>query len=164
MFTTDFTKNLKPHEEVIKLVKPRLIIYFWQLLLATFFIVMAFFLMYPLFQLDILGLAIFIVLIIISLVLYLRSYACYKNTALLITDTRIVDFHQKGLFFKEVSEIIFENIEDISYNKKGIAASLFNYGTLEIQTAAQKFNIEVKGLPSPDKIQSLITDIKTDQE
>ncbi len=164
MFKTDFTKNLKPNEDVIKLVKPRLIIYTWKLLLATFFLVMAFFLMYPLFQLDILGLAIFIVLIIISLILYLKSYVSYKNTALLITDTRIIDFDQKGLFSSEVSEIIFENIEDISYNKKGVMATIFNYGSLEIQTAAQKMHIEVKGIKSPDKIQSLITDIKTDQE
>ena len=144
--------------------KPRLIIYTWQFLLAIFLIVMAFFLMYPLFQLDILGLAIFFVLLIAGLALFFRAYIKYRNTALLVTDIRIVDFNQKGLFSSEVSEIIFENIEDISYNKKGVMATIFSYGSLEIQTAAQKMHIEVKGIKNADKIQSLITDIKTDQQ
>ncbi len=163
MFNPDFTAHLKPPEEVLQLVRPTWIVYGLHFGLASLIIILAFFFLYPLIHWADIGFLFFFLILLVGLIYWLRTYLIYSRTALLISDRRVMDFNQKGLFHQEVSEIIFANIEDISYNKKGIVATLFNYGTLEIQTAAQKITIEIKGIKRPDQIQNLITDVKTGQ-
>lgn len=53
-----------------------------------------------------------------------------------ITNQRVIDYNQKFFFSKEQSTAHLKTIENVNLIQDGIFRSLFNYGTLQVQTAA----------------------------
>ncbi|MBU1075275.1 PH domain-containing protein, partial [Patescibacteria group bacterium] len=82
--------------------------------------------------------------------------------AFMITNKRIIDFDQKGLFDKTVSVATYDKIQDISFKKKGVFSTVFNYGTIVIQTAGTNANLEIRSVFEPEKIQDVIMEIQRD--
>lgn len=77
----------------------------------------------------------------------------------IVSDKRIVDVDYEYLLHKNVSEAPLRNIEDITYTIKGPLQTLFNYGTVYIQTAAEKGRLEFDDVSSPGKVQDIISDL-----
>jgi uncharacterized membrane protein YdbT with pleckstrin-like domain len=63
----------------------------------------------------------------------------------------LVQIIQKSLFIRKISRLSFSNVEDVTAEQRGILASIFNYGTLLIQTAGTEDNFEFKYCPTPNK-------------
>jgi len=74
----------------------------------------------------------------------------------IVTDERIIDTLQLGLFKRKVSELQLEAVQDISVNTDGVLQSYIDYGNVEIQTgaAAQRFLFEQ--VPNPIDIKDKI--------
>ena len=81
----------------------------------------------------------------------------------IITNERIVAIYQKGLFSREVSELRFERIQDVSTEVVGIIPTILNYGDLFIQTAGEKEKFVFKSVPNPYAIKSLIMNIQKEK-
>ncbi len=77
-----------------------------------------------------------------------------------ITDKRIIHNQQLGFFNKTLRECFFDKIEEISYNKKGIFATLFNYGSLQIKTASESTGLILDRLSQPAKIKEEIINLQ----
>ncbi|MBI4709315.1 MAG: PH domain-containing protein [Candidatus Portnoybacteria bacterium] len=86
----------------------------------------------------------------------------------IITNQRIISTYQKGLFRREVSELSFTRIQDITANVGGIIKTFFNYGSLEVRTAGtfetgQESNVFVlEDIPRPYEIQNTLSKIHHD--
>jgi len=76
---------------------------------------------------------------------------------LLITDSRVVDIEQIGLFARDMAELRYENIQDIRVEIGGIIATLLNFGNLHIQTAGVQKEFVIKHIPHPDQVKDLIS-------
>ncbi len=83
----------------------------------------------------------------------------YYLNVQIITDKRIIDIDQVGLFFHEVSELHIENIEDVTSDVSGLLGTLFNYGMVYVQTAASKERFEFDLVPNPSDINKLLLKI-----
>lgn len=75
-----------------------------------------------------------------------------------VTDKRILDIDQTGLFSQTLAEITFDSIEDVSSSVNGFFGTLLNYGTVEVQTAGEKENIVLENIPGPHAVEKLIFD------
>lgn len=73
-----------------------------------------------------------------------------------ITDRRIVDIDQVGLFSHVVSELHIANIEDVTSETNGVFGTLFNFGMVYVQTAGNTERFEFDNCPDPEKIEKLI--------
>ncbi|PIS43038.1 MAG: hypothetical protein COT24_00290 [Candidatus Kerfeldbacteria bacterium CG08_land_8_20_14_0_20_40_16] len=155
-----FTKHLKEREEVIKIIRSYLLSHLWSILVSLFFIILPFFLLFPLFQRGFWGVLLFFLLLLFGLGAGARFLFIWYFNAFVITSQRIIDFDQRGLFEKTVSESIYEKIQDVSFKKKGIFSTVLNYGTIIIQTAGTNANLEIRNIFEPEKIQELITEIQ----
>ncbi|MEZ4180570.1 MAG: PH domain-containing protein [Candidatus Doudnabacteria bacterium] len=89
------------------------------------------------------------------LALFLVFVLYYLNMNV-VSDQRIVDIDQKGLLFREVSELNIESIEDVTTEIDGLFGNIFNYGTVFIQTAGTTERFEFENIPNPAKVSSLI--------
>lgn len=87
----------------------------------------------------------------------------YYFDVFIITDTKIVDVEQKGLFSREVSELKFERIQDVSVEVKGLIPTFLNYGNLHIQTAGEEKRFAFKAMPNPYEIKNLIMSLQKEQ-
>lgn len=96
------------------------------------------------------------VFLIVSLFLIWVIY--YLNMQI-ITDLRIVDVDQIGLFNHVVSELHIDKIEDVTSQVRGVLGTIFNYGDVLVQTAAAIDKFEFTGVPNPNKLEKLILDL-----
>lgn len=158
MFDKYFFKNLKAEEEVIKLQRQYHLTYAWCYLISFSVILLVFFFLFPLFRLGWWGVLIFILLLTAAILFILRTFIMWSLNAILITNKRVIDFDQRGVFHKNVSEITFDNIADISYNTKGILPTLFKYGNVKVKTTSVDNNLELKKVHYPDEMQELLVD------
>lgn len=76
----------------------------------------------------------------------------------IVTNSRILDIWQKGLFNREISELHLESIQDISVNTKGIVQSYLNFGNIDIQTAATEKHFTFEEVPHPLHIKDAVMD------
>ncbi len=94
---------------------------------------------------------------------YIRWVDYYLDVGI-VTDSRIVDIDQLGLFRRNVDELDCKMVQDVAVTRHGIFQTLFNFGTLEIQTAGERRNFEFKGIPKPEEVQHLIAKAQGAQE
>jgi len=73
-----------------------------------------------------------------------------------ITNKRLIAVDQKGFFSRTTASFRLERLQDIIVNIHGIVPTLFNYGSLEIQTAGEEKNFKATGLPNPSAIKGII--------
>jgi len=74
----------------------------------------------------------------------------------IVTDERVVDVDFYSFTYKEVSEAALGKIEDISYTTGGLFGSILDFGTVSIQTAGQKPNIEFENVPYPAQVVAVL--------
>jgi len=77
----------------------------------------------------------------------------------IISDKRIVDMDFYSLLYRKVSDAPLRNIEDITYDVSGIFESLFNYGDVTIQTAAETKEFNFEGVANPARVQDILSDL-----
>lgn len=74
-----------------------------------------------------------------------------------ITDKRIIDIEQKGIFHREISNLRFNKIQDITVEVKGVVATFFKFGNLRVQTAAENSrDFMMKNAARPEEARKLI--------
>lgn len=78
----------------------------------------------------------------------------------IVTDRRVVNIEQKGLFAREVSELELENIQDITSDVHGLIPTFLNYGDLFVQTAAEKERFIFHNIPDPYSVKDLIMNLQ----
>ncbi len=74
----------------------------------------------------------------------------------IVTNERVVDVDFLNLLYKKVSEAELPKIEDVTYTIGGVARSLFNYGDVYIQTAAEVPEFVFEAVPQPSKVTAVI--------
>jgi len=78
----------------------------------------------------------------------------------IVTNMHIVDINFYSLLSKEVVEISLDDIEVISYTMAGVLGSLFHFGTVEIETAAETKRIHFEKVPRPDVVSDTVQDLQ----
>ena len=77
----------------------------------------------------------------------------------IITNDRLVDINQITLFARKIAEVDLYQIQDVSSTVKGIFATFFNYGYVEIQTAGSVPKFFMENVPNPHELRRLILDL-----
>lgn len=101
----------------------------------------------------------FLLLILASINL-LKLYV-WRNNTLFITNQRVVKNDQSGPFNRTVTEILYSDIHEIVFKKKGITSVVNNYGTLIIRTPSDNKIIFDK-IPNPEKVVEIINKTRSE--
>jgi hypothetical protein len=64
----------------------------------------------------------------------------YYLSLQIITNERIIDIDQRGLFSREVNSAVLENIEDVTHRKTTVLQLFFNFGDVIVETAGRSGN------------------------
>ena len=89
----------------------------------------------------------------------LERFVMWYYNVYIITNERVIDVDFYSLLFKRVSEAKLENIEDLTGASSGVLQSLFDYGDVVIQTAAEVPEIEFERVPHPDIVRKLLSEL-----
>ncbi len=74
----------------------------------------------------------------------------------IVTDQRVVNIEQKGLFSRYVSELHFHTVQDITSKVQGIIPTILNYGDVEVQTAAENERFLFRRVPNPYAVKAML--------
>lgn len=95
--------------------------------------------------------------VLVALFLLIES-VIYRQNELLVTQSSVTEVTQRSLFNRETSRIDMEDVEDVTSHQGGIIQSIFNYGTLIIETAGEQHNFKFTYCPNPSQTAKIIHD------
>ena len=98
----------------------------------------------------------------LGLTLYIyNAFVDYYLDNWIITNHRIISIEEKNLFNRVISELKLYNVQDITAESKGIIPTIINYGTIFVQSAAEKERFVFHDVPRPfenaRKIEELVS-------
>lgn len=94
----------------------------------------------------------------------LEGFLHWYFNVYIVTNKRVVDVDFHNLIYKEVSDANLDKIQDVTYNMGGVVRTIFNYGDVFVQTAAEVSEFEFIAVPKPDKVVKLMQDLITEEE
>ena len=74
----------------------------------------------------------------------------------IITDQRIVNVEQRGLFVREISELNLPKVQDVTSEVVGIIPSILNFGDVFVQTAGEQERFVFHQVPDPNRIKDML--------
>lgn len=83
----------------------------------------------------------------------------WKRNVLIVTNQRVIRHDQHGLFNTTVTELLYQDIADISFRKKGMSAMVGGYGTIVIRTLGDR-KLVFDRVPNPERIVERINQIR----
>jgi len=101
---------------------------------------------------------------LITTAFVLESFLTWLFNVNIITDERIVDIDFHNLIYKEVSDCKIDNIQDVTYKMGGVVRTIFNYGDVYVQTAAEVPAFEFLAVPKPSKVARVLQDLIIEEE
>ena len=73
----------------------------------------------------------------------------------IITDQRIIDIEQRGLFNRQTSEIAIERVQNVTVEVAGLIPTMLKFGNIKIQTAGEG-EFTISQVPNLDQAKELI--------
>ncbi len=70
----------------------------------------------------------------------------------IVTNHRVINIEQRGLFNRVVAEHKLFRIQDVMSEQKGILPTFFNYGEVHIQTAGTEKTVVFEQVPQPNEV------------
>ncbi len=94
----------------------------------------------------------------------LESFLTWFYNVYIITDERIIDIDFLSLIYRNVSAAKIDKVEDITAITSGVTQSIFDYGTIHIQTAAEKTEFEFEDVPHPTRVTQFLNEMLVEEE
>ncbi len=89
----------------------------------------------------------------LSMVLFLfHSFIDYYLDIWIVTNERIMNIEQEGLFSRTISELKLLQIQDVTSEIQGIVPTFLGYGSVYVQTAAEHSHFHFKEIPDPYRV------------
>lgn len=101
-----------------------------------------------------------LVFIGMGLIFMVLATKIYNANQLIVTDIHVTQVLQIGLFSRKVSELTMENVEDVTSEQGGVFPTIFNYGTLKVETAGEQNNFVFKYCPNPNAYAKALQDAR----
>jgi len=83
----------------------------------------------------------------------------------IVTNNRIVDIDQKGLFNRSVATMLnLNHIQDVESSMSGVLGNVLSFGNVVVQTAAAKREFIVDDVANPTKVAQIIREAQAERE
>lgn len=80
----------------------------------------------------------------------------YLLNTVIITDKRLIESEQLGLFNRKISELHHYRVQDVSTHTNGLIETFLKFGDVTVQTAAAEQQFVFHQIPRPDKVKGVI--------
>lgn len=98
--------------------------------------------------------------IVLGILLLVPSWISWYFSVFIVTDQRLIQITQKGLFSRSVVDMGINQIQMVNYEVAGLQETLLGYGTITMQTFVG--DLVIHDLHHPAKIQKKLLEILRD--
>lgn len=92
----------------------------------------------------------------------LENYLYWYFNIYIVTNRHLIDIALQSLLARNITEVRLGDIESARSAVAGIGRSLFNFGDVVVETAAEKQDIEFLAVPFPNLVADRIQDLQND--
>lgn len=71
---------------------------------------------------------------ILSIIVFSPSWISWYYSIFIVTDQRLIQITQKGLFHKTVVDLALNQMQSLNYEVRGLQETLLGFGTIMVQT------------------------------
>jgi hypothetical protein len=96
--------------------------------------------------------------------LVLERFLSWYFNVYIVTDERIVDIDFYSLIYREISDTKIERIQDVTVVQGGVVRALFNFGTVNIQTAGERREFDFEDVPKPQVVAKFLNEMTLEEE
>ncbi len=82
----------------------------------------------------------------------------------IVTDERIIEVDFAHLVYREITDANIDQIQDVTVEMGSAMRTMFNFGDIIIQTAAQIPKIEFEAVSQPDRVAKILRDLRVEEE
>ncbi|OGM10789.1 hypothetical protein A2Z22_02795 [Candidatus Woesebacteria bacterium RBG_16_34_12] len=159
--------NKDPEEKVILLLRRHPITNTgWIIVSFIMIIAPSFLTVLPFFESLTSGMKIIAVLIwyLLSLTYIFEKFLNWFFNVNIVTDERVFDIDFISLVYYKITDANIDQIQDVTVEAGGTVRTLFNYGNVLIQTAAEIPQIEFESVPDPEKVARVLRELRVEEE
>ncbi|MBI2415936.1 MAG: PH domain-containing protein [Candidatus Kerfeldbacteria bacterium] len=88
--------------------------------------------------------------------IFYHAFVDYHLDVWVLTDQRIVNVEQQGLFDRTISELNILKVQDVTSEIHGHLQTFFNFGNVYIQTAGEQQRFIFQNVPHPEDVARII--------
>lgn len=92
-----------------------------------------------------------------------RFLSWFFNLAI-ITDERIVDINFNGLTGRKIADAELDKIQDVTFTNSGVFGTIFNYGDVLVQTAAEMVQFVFDDVPQPARVAEILQKLRIEEK
>jgi len=107
-----------------------------------------------------LGLSLYGMWLLFIWILFFLSWTDHYLDAWVITNKKIINIDQRGIFNRKMTTMQLNRIQDVSIKVEGILATFLDIGDLVVQTAGQNVKIVFKSAAKPYQKKEIISTTK----
>ncbi len=155
--------NKEPDEKVILLVRRHVITNLgWILLVVAMLIAPSILTYFPLLNFLPLKFQTVSVLFwyLLTVAIAIQGFLSWFFSVNIVTNKRVIDVDFENLIYRKITDAKLENIEDVTVKMGSVIRTLFDFGDVLIQTAAEVPEVEFLAVPHPDRIDKLLSDLR----
>mgnify|MGYP001293466430 CR=1 FL=1 len=86
----------------------------------------------------------------------LEKFISWYFDIFIITNNRVIDIDVHNLLDRKFTEAQLKKIQDTSYKVSGVSQTIFNYGSVKVETAGENPDIIFEKISHPEKIIKLL--------
>jgi uncharacterized membrane protein YdbT with pleckstrin-like domain len=101
---------------------------------------------------------------LITLAFVLEKFLSWFFNVYIVTDERVFDVDFINLVYREITDANIDQIQDVTVRVGSVIRTMFDYGDLIIQTAAEIPQIEFDAVPHPDRVAQVLRELRVEEE
>ncbi len=82
----------------------------------------------------------------------------------IITDERVFDVDFLNLVYREITDANIDQIQDVTVRVGSVIRTVFDFGDIIIQTAAQIPQLEFEAVPHPDRVAQILRELRVEED
>ncbi len=154
--------DLHPDEHVLGLIRASAWSYAPRFAFGALWVLVPFFLLFPLLVLGSFGVVFFLVLLGSGMVYLFKLWLRWQYTMLLVTDRRVIDIEQTGMFSRDLTELAWKDVRRIRTRQGRSWQRLFHIGAVQIKGRKRVgYNLELFGVRRVKLVGEFLNEVKS---
>ncbi len=97
---------------------------------------------------------------LLTMAIAIQGFLSWFFSVNIITNKRVIDIDFINLIYRKITDAEIDHIEDATVQMGSVIRTIFDYGDVIIQTAAEIPEIDFWAVPHPDRINKILSDIR----
>ena len=160
MFHITDVVQLQEQEHVERIVRRHPVTLVPSLFLSAVLIIIPFFFLFHLLKAGVFGVLCFVIFVAVGVFIAMRVMHIWDADVVILTNRRVVDVDQHGLWARVVSEVSWQDIQEVRWERRGMIDVLCRMGMLRFYANVPPSELSVPHVSHPETVLSLIQTLR----